>query len=168
MEQEVIRRVTLVTNISVILSILDKKKEMRYFTFNELFRSDTALKMGIDNMPNSPDIRDSLTRLVNEILDPVRGRWGSPIRVTSGYRCKELNKAVGGSRTSQHLVGEAADIVPTNGDVRGLFILIKQMINNGEIEVGQAILEYGGSSRPRWIHVSLRNSRHHNEIRYIY
>lgn len=141
---------------------------MRWFTFSELFRSDTALKMGIDNMPDSPEIRDSLIKLGETILDPIRERWGSPIRVTSGYRCKELNKAVGGSRTSQHLVGEAADIVPMNGDIIGLFILIKKMINDGEIEVGQAILEYGKSPRPRWIHVSLRNSRHHNEIRYIY
>lgn len=141
---------------------------MKYFTYNELIRSDTALKMGIDNIPDSPEIRENLLKLGETILDSIRERWHSPIRVTSGYRSKQLNKAVGGSRTSQHLVGEAADIVPTNGDVRGLFILIKRMINNGEIEVGQAILEYGGSSRPRWIHVSLRNSRHHNEIRYIY
>lgn len=141
---------------------------MKYFTYNELIRSNTALKMNIDNTPKSPEVRENLLKLGDTILDPIRERWGLPIRVTSGYRCKELNKAVGGSRTSQHLVGEASDIVPMNGDVRGLFILIKQMINNGEIEVGQAILEYGGSSRPRWIHVSLRNSRHHNEIRYIY
>lgn len=141
---------------------------MRYFTYSELFRSDTAQRRCIDNTPPEPEVRDNLIRLVNEILDPIRDRWGSPIRVTSGYRCPALNKAVGGSRTSQHLKGQAADIVPTNGDVRGLFLTIRKLRDEGKIEFGQLILEYGGHKFPRWIHISLPTERIRNQVKYIY
>lgn len=141
---------------------------MRYFTYSELFRSDTAQRRCIDNTPPEPEIRDNIIRLGERLLDPIRERWGSAIRVTSGYRCPELNKAVKGSRTSQHLKGQAADIVPVNGDIRGLFILIKKMRDEGKIEFGQLILEYGGSSRPKWIHISLPTDRIRNQVKYIY
>lgn len=82
---------------------------MKYFTIEELTKSSTAEAKGIDNTPN-PDIESNLTALVNNVLDPLRQIYGKPIKVNSGYRCLELNKAVGGSKTSDHVKGFAADL----------------------------------------------------------
>lgn len=80
--------------------------------------------------------------------------------MTSGYRSEALNKAVRGSATSQHLKGEAADIV--SDDNKKLWLLICDMISNGEITVGQLIDE-----KKLWIHISLPNERHHNQILHL-
>lgn len=132
---------------------------MRHFSINELCYSKTANKLGIDNSP-SEAIQENLTELIDTILDPIRERWNSPIIVTSGYRSRELNKVVGGVGTSQHLKGEAADILPKNGNVEGLFNLICDMIDDGSIEVGQLINEYNFS----WLHISLPSIKHYNSI----
>ncbi|MCD7803098.1 MAG: D-Ala-D-Ala carboxypeptidase family metallohydrolase, partial [Clostridiales bacterium] len=72
---------------------------MKYFTIEELTKSDTATRRGIDNTPTAEAVRN-LTTLVDKVLDPLRSAWGGPIVVNSGYRCKALNEAVGGSKTS--------------------------------------------------------------------
>ena len=82
---------------------------MKYFTIKELCKSSTAVQKGIDNTPNS-EIVNNLEQLVDFILDPLREKYGKPIKINSGYRCDRLNKAVGGSATSQHRYGLAADI----------------------------------------------------------
>ena len=121
---------------------------MKYFTIKELVRSDTARRLGIDNTPPADAVR-ALHELVDHVLDPLRKAWGGPIRVNSGYRCPELNMAVGGSPNSQHQRGEAADITvgsPTRN--RRLLALIKRL----NLPVDQCIDEKGC----RWIHVSHR------------
>jgi uncharacterized protein YcbK (DUF882 family) len=100
---------------------------MKYFTISELTGSDTASIKKIDNTPNK-EITEHLIELVEKLLDPLRSAWaeycdvnrlGNPaISVNSGYRCNELNKAVGGSSTSAHLTGYAADISPINGNMK--------------------------------------------------
>ena len=80
----------------------------QHFHLVEFTRSATALRLGIDNNPEIEDI-EALQALCIHVLEPLRKRFGV-IRITSGYRCMKLNQAVGGSRTSQHLLGEAADI----------------------------------------------------------
>ena len=90
---------------------------MIYFTITELCYSETAKEKGIDNSPTT-EVRANLVTLVNNLLDPLREAWKSPIRVTSGFRCGVLNKAVGGSTTSAHLYGLAGDIVPVNGRIK--------------------------------------------------
>ena len=119
---------------------------MKYFTINELCKSSTATQMGIDNTPNS-EIVSNLEQLVDNILDPLREKYGSPIKVNSGYRCEKLNKAVGGSKTSQHRYGLAADIT-TGSNLRNkqLFILAQQM----NLPFDQLIVEKTYS----WIHIS--------------
>lgn len=131
------------------------------FTLEELTRSDIAKARGIDNTPTALHVRN-LERLAREILQPVRDRWGKPITITSGYRCPALNKAAGGVPTSQHLQGEAADICI--GDNPGLFRLMKAMVKEGSITVGQLLDENGG----KWIHVSLPNSKWRNYINSIW
>jgi len=82
---------------------------MRYFTISEMLRSDTALKMGIWNGANL-EHEENMRALVENVLDPLRARYGHPIYVSSGYRCPKLNNAVNGAINSQHMRGEAADI----------------------------------------------------------
>ena len=124
---------------------------MKYFTIAELCRSATARRSGIDNRPPASAVK-ALTVLVDEVLDPLREAWGGPIRVNSGYRCPELNEAVGGTPTSQHQRGEAADItVGSRSANRRLLALIKRL----DLPVDQCIDEKGC----RWIHVSHRAGR---------
>jgi hypothetical protein len=130
---------------------------MKYFTIAELTRSDTARRLGIDNTPPASAVK-ALTVLVDEVLDPLREAWGGPIRVNSGYRCPELNKAVGGTPSSQHQRGEAADItVGSRSANRRLLALIKRL----DLPVDQCIDEKGC----RWIHVSHRAG--HNRRMYM-
>lgn len=134
-----------------------------YFTIKELCKSDTAKQLGIDNTP-SKEIEKKLERLIDELLDPIREAYGSPIRVSSGYRNKWVNEAVGGSKTSQHMKGEAADLIPVDGDTKRLFVLIQDMIRDGKIRCGQLIWEYGSKTKPKWVHISLGIK---NQVLYI-
>ena len=121
---------------------------MKHFTMNEMTRSATANRHGIDNTPGLAE-QASLKALVEKILDPLREAWGQPIIVSSGYRCGRLNKIVKGSPTSQHLLGEAADIHTLSDkpeDNRRLFQLIQRL----KLPYDQLIDEYDYN----WIHVS--------------
>jgi len=80
-----------------------------HFSLEEFTFSLTALQKNIDNTPNAMQIA-RMESLCDNILEPIRQRFNKPVKVLSGFRCQELNKAVGGSYTSQHLLGEAADI----------------------------------------------------------
>lgn len=79
---------------------------MKYFSMSELSRTS---KVGIDNVPDAY-ARNNLLQLTQNLLDPLRAALGKPIRVTSGYRSRELNAAIGGSKTSAHLNGLAVDV----------------------------------------------------------
>lgn len=123
---------------------------MKYFTITELCKSQTAKMYGIDNHP-SPEVVDNLEVLINECLDNIRELWNRPIFINSGYRCKELNDKVKGSKTSDHLKGMAADITVGSKEAnRRLFDLIlasnikfKQLINESDYS---------------WIHISYDKS----------
>ena len=120
---------------------------MKYFTIKELCKSSTATLKRIDNTPNS-EIVNNLEQLVVNILDPLREAYGKPIKVNSGYRCEALNVAVGGSKTSQHRYGLAADITTGSRlENKKLFILAKQL----NLPFDQLIDEKAYS----WIHISL-------------
>ena len=98
---------------------------MKYFTIKELIKSTTATAKKIDNIPTK-EVEDNLTKLVDKVLDPLREAYGKPIKVNSGYRCPKLNRAVGGSATSQHVLGQAADITGgSKSENKILFDLIK-------------------------------------------
>lgn len=121
---------------------------MKYFTIEELTKSPTAKRRGIDNTPNE-SVKKNLNLLVDKILDPLREAWGAPIIVTSGYRCGKLNRAVGGATGSQHMYGQAADIRTVSdkpADNKKLFDLIQKL----KLPYDQLIDEYGFN----WVHVS--------------
>jgi len=121
------------------------------FTLAEMIKSDTAEKRNIDNVPNSQDIIDNLTALCENVLQPARDQLGSPIIVNSGYRCPQLNLAVGGVVKSQHLQGQAADIRPK--DMTQYTRLWAIMLF---LPFDQLIDEIRCNGRKRWIHVSFR------------
>lgn len=137
---------------------------MKYFTFNEFERSDTAYRHAIDNsIPEAA--KAGIAELVDKVLDPLREAWGGPITVTSGYRCPLLNKAVGGVPTSLHVRGEAADITTGNEvDNARLFHMIIDM----GLPFDQLIFEKGDiHTGPAWIHVSHRpNGENRHQILY--
>lgn len=88
---------------------------MKHFTLSEFTRSDTAEKYGIENNPSDAQIQN-IECLCGLILDPLREIIGHPIYITSGYRAPRLNRLVGGSATSSHLHGLAADFRVGNKD----------------------------------------------------
>ena len=87
---------------------------MKYFTIEELCKSNTAKKYKINNKPQQLQ-EQNLKTLIEEVLDQIREKFGKPINVSSGYRCEKLNKFVGGSKTSSHLIGYGVDLIPANG-----------------------------------------------------
>ena len=144
-------------------------KLSKNFTLEELVFSITANNQGINNTPNA-EAKKALKRLAVEVLQPIREALGQPIVISSGYRCPELNKAVGGVKNSQHLLGQAADIKATNPADNGkLFACIKKLVQQGKIQTGQLIWEYGTRKVPKWVHVSLpRQGKKNNQILYYY
>lgn len=85
---------------------------MKYFTYSELTKSQVALDNDIINNPylyGEPEVYYRLCSLVVNLLDPIREKFAVPMIITSGYRCKRLNKLVGGKANSQHRKGEAVD-----------------------------------------------------------
>ena len=115
----------------------------RFFTLAELDRHGEADATAVA----------ALTRLAVDVLDPIRERWG-PMRVTSGYRSPERNaRTVGASPTSQHTRGEAADVVPTQADLRDVWAWVA----SSSLPFGQVILEErqrADGTVSRWLHVS--------------
>ncbi len=84
------------------------------FSYREFESSETAERKGFCNVITSFEVRDAIKELVDTVLQPLRDSWGKPMHINSGYRCPDLNKAVGGQPTSQHVKGEAADIASDN------------------------------------------------------
>ena len=121
----------------------------RNFSLQELIKSDTAIRKGIDNNPNSDQI-EKLKALCENILQPVRDHFGR-VKVTSGYRSVELCMAIGSSANSQHAKAEAADFECLGVDNAELSDWIK---NN--LDYDQLILEYYTPGEPNsgWIHCS--------------
>lgn len=119
----------------------------KHFTLSEMTRSETASRRNIDNTPNQKEI-DALIILCKEVLEPIREHFDRPVIITSGFRSAALNKRIGGSATSQHSKGEAADFtVPGVSN----YELCKWM--ERKLNYDQLIYEYGESG---WVHVSYR------------
>lgn len=118
------------------------------FSLSELSYSETAEERGIDNTP-PPEVVENLRRLAAG-LESVRALLGAPLEISSGYRCPALNEAVGGSSTSQHMQGLAADFECT---AFGTPLEVADAIRRSDLEFDQCILEYG-----RWVHLSFSDA----------
>ena len=123
-------------------------KLTKNFSLEEMYRSETARRCGIDNKPQTEEVVENLRALCLEVLQPLRDHLGKPVVVSSGYRCKDLNKKVGGAENSQHLKGEAADIKVSG---REKLIGVMRYIMD-ETDFDQLIREKSGSTE--WVHVS--------------
>lgn len=129
---------------------------MKYFTIAELCRSNTADRLGIDNRCKKEHVVN-LTALVDNVLDPLREWYGKPITVNSGFRCPALNEAVRGSKTSQHMSGQAADI--DTGERQQNKLLFEHIRKN--LPFDQLIDE----SNFAWVHVSYRtDGKNRNQV----
>jgi zinc D-Ala-D-Ala carboxypeptidase len=120
----------------------------KYFTVAEMVKSETADRRVIDNrLPKA--LICNVNGLIDNVLDPLREAYGKPITVTSGYRCEALNKAVRGSKTSEHMKGMAADIVGTpntKSENKRLFNLVQ--------ELGLPFTQLIDEKNFSWVHVS--------------
>jgi hypothetical protein len=126
-----------------------KMKISEHLSLAEVTRSEYAKRNGINNMPN-PEHTENLIELAQKIFEPIRKHFNKPIYISSGYRCKALNTAIGGAKNSQHMKGEALDIDQGNRkENMEIFDFIK---NN--LEFDQLINEFGYD----WIHVSYNTS----------
>jgi len=121
----------------------------RNFSLQELIKSDTAIRKGINNNPNSGQI-EKLKALCENILQPVRDHFGR-VKITSGFRSVELCEAIGSSSRSQHAKAEAADFECVGVDNAELFDWIKS-----NLSPDQLILEFYTPGEPNsgWIHCS--------------
>lgn len=124
------------------------------FSYKEFERSETADRLHINNVINTFLVRDNVRALVDNILQPLRDAWGEPLHINSGYRCLKLNQAVGGVPTSQHMLGQAADV--RCSDPLKLAKLVKKL----KLEFDQMILY------PTFLHLSYQDGRNRGQILY--
>lgn len=127
-------------------------KLSKHLDLSEVIRSDMAKRKGISNMPN-PEHIENFKKLAENIFEPIRNHFGVPIIISSGYRSKELNKAIGGSLTSQHCQGEAIDI-DMDGTKDGVTNKMVFDYIKGNLNFDQLIFEFGTKDAPDWVHVS--------------
>jgi zinc D-Ala-D-Ala carboxypeptidase len=117
-----------------------------HFSRVEMVASETAARRGFDNRP-PPTAEANLERLCRDYLERIRSRFG-PLRVTSGYRSPAVNAAVGGSATSAHMAGRAADLQPLDPQVTLLEVM--DWLAGSAVDFDQAILEFGS-----WVHLGI-------------
>ena len=119
---------------------------------SEVVKSNTATRKGIDNSPTEEHI-NNLKYLAKKIFQPIREHFGCPIFVSSGYRSKALNEAIGGSQRSFHSHGCALDLDMDNKASKisntDIFNFIKE-----SLEYTELIWEFGNDTNPDWLHVS--------------
>jgi hypothetical protein len=131
-----------------------------HLDLSEVTRSDSAKRNGISNMP-TPEHIANFKLLAENVFEPIREHFGVPIRISSGYRSKELNdKTKGASKTSDHCFGRAIDI-----DNDGTSITNKQIFNfiKDNLKYKQLIFEFGTDENPAWVHVSYDPNNLKNE-----
>ena len=122
----------------------------KHISYKEGVYSNTAIRKGIDNTPNTEQ-KANMEKIAQNIFEPLRQWVGGPIKINSFFRCPELNKAIGGSSKSQHCKGQAIDIDDTFGVVSNadMYTWIKE-----NLDFDQMIWEFGDDDNPNWVHIS--------------
>lgn len=128
-----------------------------HITYAEATVSNKAKQLGISNTPNERELR-AMKLLAEKVFEPLRKWYGKPIQITSFFRSAKINKAIGGSTTSQHSFGQAIDI-DTVSDNKKLFDYIKD-----NLPFDQLIWEHGNDSAPDWVHVSYTETRNRKQV----
>ena len=129
-----------------------------HISWKEATLSPTGVRLGIENIPNDTQIAN-MKKLAEVIFEPLRGLYGKPITVDSFFRCPALNKAIGGSTTSQHMTGQAIDIA-VGDDNSKLFDLITNNFHFDQL-IAEGIDDQGNIN---WIHVSYNEGHNRNQI----
>lgn len=132
----------------------------KYISYEEATHSNT----GLPNVPTETEI-ENMQAVAQKVFDPVRENFGKPLKVNSFFRCEAVNRAVGGSFSSQHRYGEAIDI---NGAISGvknsaIFRYIKD-----NLEFDQLIWEFGDNNEPTWVHVSYKVTGNRRQVLQAY
>lgn len=128
----------------------------KYFTMAEMTYSNTARLNKIDNTP-TPEHEENLKELMTT-LDGIREKWGGPIRITSGYRNPTLNAKVGGSKTSAHTVGYAADFKPYSNNMDEFQEFMEKWAMLDENDFDQLIFEKDTKGN-RWVHLGIYSTK---------
>ena len=125
-------------------------KISEHISYKEAVRSDTADRLNIINLPNESEL-DNMSIISEKIFEPLRSHVGGPIRINSFFRSVELNKAIGGSSTSQHCKGQAFDLDDSYGCMTNaeMYKFVKD-----NLDFDQMIWEFGDDENPNWIHIS--------------
>ena len=135
-----------------------------HFSLSELTKSDTAVRKGIPNVPKDEDV-ENLIMVCSEILEPVREQYGIPFIPNSGYRCLELNRAIGSSDRSQHVQGKAVDFEIPGVDNKEVALWVKE-----NCDFDQLILEFYKEGEPTsgWVHCSYDVDKEHRKSARIF
>lgn len=133
----------------------------KYVSLAEGCKSQQAIRLGLDNLPTA-DHLENMKYVAANVFDRVREHFAKPIGISSFYRSYALNKAIGGSQTSQHCYGEAIDI---DADIFGGLTNteIFQYIKNN-LDFDQLIWEFGNTKNPDWVHVSLKKGVNRRQV----
>jgi len=144
-------------------------KVSEHISIGEATRSQTATRKGIDNTPDERQL-GNMQRVANDCFEPLRRAKNIPIGISSFFRCPNLNKAIGGSETSQHCATEDskginAAAIDIDADIYGgitnreIFTWLK-----ANVEFDQLIWEFGTDENPNWVHISRREHSNRNQI----
>ena len=128
----------------------------KHITLQEATESQTALRLGIKNIPNEEEL-EAMKYVAKNLFEPIREWYDKPIMVSSFYRCRELNKSVKGSLTSGHMLGNSIDITAgKKAENKKIFDFIKL----SGLDFDQLINEYNYT----WLHISLKKSGNRKQI----
>ena len=132
------------------------EKLSEHFSVWEFERSQTAKRLGLNNSMTEEHKENAKALCIN-ILEPLRKHLNMPIKISSGYRGKELNKAINGASTSQHCKGEAVDIDMDGYYGTTNYQIFHWLLNN--VDFDQMIYEFGTDTNPDWVHISYSKSK---------
>ena len=134
----------------------------KYVSIGEVTYSDTAKRKGLDNTPTEEAL-ENLKVICAEVFDKVREHFGVPLYISSGYRGDALNKAINGSKSSDHCKGRALDL---DQDYRGNGVTNAQVFEyiKDNLEFDQLIWEFGSKENPDWVHVGYRKGKNRGQV----